>query len=52
MARFCLAVAIAAMGGYNDDYGDYADYQDYNNNDYGQEDSLYYDYAEHDERKK
>lgn len=62
MARFCLAVAIAAMvalsfvqaqdqGGYNDDYGDYADYQDYNNNDYGQEDSLYYDYAEHDERK-
>lgn len=62
MARFYLACAIATIvalsfvqaqdqGGYNDDYGEYAEYQDYNNNDYEQEDDLYYDYAERDQRK-
>lgn len=35
---------------YNNDYGDYAEYQDYNN-DYPQDDSLYYDYAEREQQK-
>ena len=37
--------------GYNNDYGEYADYQDYNN-DYQQEDNLYYDFAEREQQKK
>jgi hypothetical protein len=34
----------------NDDYGDYGDYQDYAG-DYGQQDSLYHDYAQRQETK-
>lgn len=61
MARFHFLVkvvaAIAVLSliqaqdeqGYND-YGEYADYQDYNN-EYQQEDSLYYDYAERENQK-
>jgi hypothetical protein len=30
---------------------DYADYQDYASGDYGQEDNLYYDYAQRQEAK-
>mmetsp|Transcript_4738 Transcript_4738/g.13675 ORF Transcript_4738/g.13675 Transcript_4738/m.13675 type:complete len:253 (-) Transcript_4738:650-1408(-) len=62
MARLYVVFAVATIvalsfvqaqdqGGYNDDYGEYAEYQDYNNNDYAQEDSLYYDYAERDQLK-
>ena len=36
---------------YNNDYGDYAEYKDYNN-DYPEDDSLYYDYAEREQQKK
>lgn len=36
------------QGGYEDDY--YGDYQDYAG-DYGQEDNLYYDYAQRQEAK-
>ena len=62
MARFQLfkiVTTIVALsffvraqddGNYND-YGEYAEYQDYNN-DYQQEDSLYYDYAEREQQKK
>jgi len=32
-------------GNYGNDYGEYAEYQDYNN-DYNQEDNMYYDYEE------
>lgn len=35
---------------YNNDYGDYAEYKDYNN-DYPEDDSLYYDYAEREQQK-
>ena len=61
MARFHFLVKVVATiavlsliraqeeQGYND-YGEYADYQDYNN-DYPQEDSLYYDYAEREQQK-
>ena len=66
MARFnyfkvfvTIIVALAFVRGqddYNNNYGDYAEYQDYNNdyqqNDYQQEDSLYYDYAEREQQKK
>ena len=38
-------------GDYNNDYGEYADYQDYNN-EYEQDDNLYYDYAEREQQKK
>ena len=62
MARFHLIKIIAAVvalsfvhsqddSGYNNDYGEYADYQDYNN-DYQQEDNLYYDFAEREQQKK
>eukprot|EP00534_Pseudo-nitzschia_fraudulenta_P003730 CAMPEP_0201133242 /NCGR_PEP_ID=MMETSP0850-20130426/48180_1 /ASSEMBLY_ACC=CAM_ASM_000622 /TAXON_ID=183588 /ORGANISM="Pseudo-nitzschia fraudulenta, Strain WWA7" /LENGTH=255 /DNA_ID=CAMNT_0047403817 /DNA_START=260 /DNA_END=1027 /DNA_ORIENTATION=+ len=61
MARFYLIKIIAAVvalsfvhsqddSGYNNDYGEYADYQDYNN-DYQQEDNLYYDFAEREQQK-
>lgn len=62
MARFQFLVKVVAAiavlsfiraqddAGYND-YGEYAEYQDYND-DYQQEDNLYYDYAEREEQKK
>lgn len=58
MARFYFFEIIAtivalsfvrAQDDYNN-YGEYADYQDYNN-EYQQEDSLYYDYAEREQQK-
>ena len=65
MARFYLACVIATIvvlsftntnaqdnGDYNDGYGEYADYQDYGNDEYAQEDNLYYDYADREEQKK
>jgi hypothetical protein len=40
-------------GNYGNDYGEYAEYQDNDyNNDYNQEDNLYYDYAEREQNKK
>jgi len=60
MARFnyfkvfiTIIVAPAFAQGqddYNNNYGEYAEYQDYNN-DYQQEDNLYYDYAEREQQK-
>ena len=61
--RFYFACVIASIamvlsfvqaqdkGDYNNDYGEYADYQDYNN-EYEQDDNLYYDYAEREQQKK
>ena len=61
MARFnyfkvfiTIIVAPAFAQGqddYTNNYGEYAEYQDYNN-DYQQEDNLYYDYAEREQQKK
>ena len=65
MARFnlilfgAMIVALSLVraqdeASYND-YGEYAEYQDYGNDyqqDYQQEDSLYYDYAEREQQKK
>ena len=63
MARFHLFQIVATIvalslfvraqddSNYHNDYGEYAEYQDYNN-DYQQEDSLYYDYAEREQQKK
>jgi hypothetical protein len=56
MARFSFLKAVATVmtlslvlaqddGNYGNDYGEYAEYQDYNN-DYNQEDNMYYDYEQ------
>ena len=48
-----IVVALAfvrAQDDYNN-YGEYAEYQDYNN-DYQEEDNLYYKYAEREQQKK
>ncbi len=61
MARFLFFKIVAAIAvlsviqaqdeGYYNGNDDYAEYQDYNN-DYNQEDNLYYDYAEREQQKK
>lgn len=45
-----LYSCVTAQGAY-EEYGDYQDYQDYNG-DYGQEDTLYHDYAERKQTKE
>jgi 1,4-dihydroxy-2-naphthoate octaprenyltransferase len=45
-----LAATVMAQDA-QDDYGDYPEYQDYAQDDYGNQDNLYHDYAQRQNEK-